>query len=72
MDMFLIAAAQFLFKLACAITAIWVMNWTLRLLNKRTGNRFDATLTDATPNVRLGYFGARLIAYAYIVGSIIS
>ncbi|MEY2909066.1 MAG: hypothetical protein RLZZ602_1589 [Pseudomonadota bacterium] len=61
-----------LFNVAMAIVAIVAMTYTLRWLNKMTGNRFDETLIAASPNVRLGYFGARLIAYAFVIGSILS
>lgn len=66
------ALMQAAFKLSMALFAIVAMNYTLRLLNRATGNRFDETLEAASPDVRLGYFGARLIGYAFIVGSVIS
>jgi hypothetical protein len=61
-----------LFNIAMALTAIVAMTYTLRWLNKMTGNRFDETLENASDNVRLGYFGARLIAYAFVIGSVLS
>lgn len=60
------------FNIAMAIAAVLAMTYTLRYLNQKTGNKFDETLSDASPNVRLGYFGARIVAYAYIFGSILS
>jgi len=72
MDMIVIAGAQFLFKLACALAAIICMSRVLIYLNNHTGNRFDETLANASDNVRLGYFGARIVAYAYIVGTVLS
>lgn len=70
--MFEIAAAQYAFKLALAVTAIIAMNYTLRWLNHVTGNRFEQTLQEAPPHARLYYFGARLVGYAFIVGSVLS
>lgn len=67
-----IAAAQYLFKLLLGVTAVVVMTVVLIVLNKLTGNKFDETLSSASPNVRLGYFGLRLLGYAYIMGSVIS
>tara|TARA_R110002072_G_scaffold162798_3_gene315045 strand:+ start:500 stop:712 length:213 start_codon:yes stop_codon:yes gene_type:complete len=66
------ALMQAAFKLCMAIVAIVAMNYTLRFLNHATGNKFDETLADASADMRLGYFGARLIGYAFIVGSVIS
>lgn len=67
-----IAAAQYLFKFVLGVTAIIVLTLTLIVLNKITGNKFDETLRTATPNVRLGYFGMRLLGYAYIMGTVLS
>lgn len=70
--MFEIAAAQYLFKLLLGVTAVCIMTGVLIVLNRLTGNKFDETLADASPNVRLGYFGMRLLGYAFIMGSVIS
>lgn len=67
-----IALAQYLFKLLLGITAVVVMTGVMILLNRMTGNKFDETLAAASPNVRLGYFGLRLLGYAFIMGSVIS
>lgn len=67
-----IAFAQFLFKLLLGVTAVAAMTGTLMLLNHLTGDRFDETLRNASPDVRLYYFGMRLIGYAFIMGSVLS
>ena len=67
-----LAFAQYLFKLLLGLTAVGAMTAVLIGLNKLTGNKFDETLKAASPNVRLGYFGLRLLGYAFIMGSVLS
>lgn len=67
-----VAAAQYLFKLLLGVTAVLVMTGVLIWLNRLTGNKFDETLAAASDDVRLCYFGIRLIGYAFIMGSVLS
>lgn len=60
------------FKLGMALLAIVALSLTLIQLNRLTGNRFDETLSSASPDVRLGYFAVRLLGYAILVGLAIS
>lgn len=72
MEMAMIALTQGMFKLLMATLAVITLAGTIIWLNRSTGNNFDASLRDASPDHRMVYFGLRFLGVALVVGLAIS
>lgn len=72
MEMIFIAIAQGCFKLIMAVLAIIFARGTLLWMDRAMGTGFFSTLNEASPDARMHYFAARIIAVCIVVGLAIS
>lgn len=72
MEMITIALAQGAFKLLMAVLAIIVARGTLFWLDHHLGGHFNRSMQEASPDARMYYFAARIIAVCIVVGLAIS
>ena len=72
MDMAAIAIAQGSFKLIMAVLAIIAARGTLLWLDLHLGGHFDRSMKEASPDARMHYFAARIVAVCIVVGLAIS